>query len=214
MNLTKNINRKGEKMTIKEYLQERLPKRTIEVDDATYPGSIMIFIDSVSFPLLANTNDFEALWKTLQTYCFSFADCLGGNNEKIIDDVINQIISIDNTEAYVNLNDLDKLATAIESQIADHLKHNDSNYSLAQLALLQKIADELRFDNAAEAMNLIKDKKVGYVLHFKHLYEPVAFQLAEFTLDEYESADIYSYLNESPKALGELIKDAAAEFTK
>lgn len=78
-------------MTIKEYLQKHLPKRTIEVDDTTYPGSIMIFIDSVSFPLLANTNDFESLWKTLQTYCLSFKNCLTGNNENIIDNVIKDI---------------------------------------------------------------------------------------------------------------------------
>lgn len=201
-------------MTIKEYLQNKLPKRTIEVDDTTYPGSIMIFIDSVSFPLFPKTNNFEALWKTLQTYCLLFEECLDGNSESIIDNVIKDITSINNTEAYVDLNDLNKLATAIENTIADRLKQSDANRSLAQLALLQKIADELRFDNTAEALGLANDTTVGYTLHFKHLYEQVAFQLAEFTLDEYESSDIYAYLNESPKALSGLIKDAAAEFAK
>lgn len=200
-------------MTIKEYLQNKLPKRTIEID-TTYPGSIMIFIDSVSFPLFPKTNNFEALWKTLQTYCLLFEECLDGNSETIIDNVIKDITSINNTEAYVDLNDLNKLATVIENIIADRLKQSDADRSLAQLALLQKIANELRFDNATEALGLANDTTVGYTLHFKHLYEQVAFQLADFTLEDYELADIYAYLNESLKVLGGLIKDAVAEFAK
>lgn len=200
-------------MTIKEHLESMLPNHNIEIDEDTYPGSIIIYIDNISFPLLAKTNNFNALWKTLQTYCFSFADCLDGD-EQNIDKLINEILrtEIDNTD--VNEDDLDNLADAIEKEIdnniSDCILNNSVNVHtiLNRLALAQKIADELTFSDAAKSLHLNENPNVDYVLHDQRCYNLVAFSLVNAILDEYETMDIYGYLDESPEALGELIKDA------
>lgn len=82
-------------MTISLKLKRKLPNHNIFIDSATYPGSMKITIDNVAFPLFPKTNDIDAVWQTLQTYCFSFSDSLCGANENVIDNVINDIISDD-----------------------------------------------------------------------------------------------------------------------